>query len=86
MKLRNLFVRWPWKHSRAVPKRLADVYVSAHVLAKVTEMAVANQSMDFEPELLRHARLLIEAIENARRVDIPARAKVLVLAKRGRNV
>jgi hypothetical protein len=50
-------------------------------------MAVANEAMDFEPAFLCHARLLIAAIENARRADIPAKcAKVLMLTKRGRNV
>lgn len=78
--------RWPWQRARLVPRPLADVYIHAQVLANLTEHAVADQAVDFRPSLLAHARQLIESIEDSRRSDIPASAKVLLLAKRGHNV
>ena len=79
------FMRWwRWRRVRTVPRWLADTYIHANVLVTLTRDAASEPELApaYRSALLEQARKVIEAIEAARRAEIPTGADVLPFERR----
>ena len=79
------FMRWwRWHRVRTVPRWLADAHIHASVLVMLTRDAASEPELApaYRGMLLEHARKIIEAIEGARRGEIPTGGDVLPFERR----